>query len=44
MQKVGQVGFQGFETMFDVVCWAEYVQVGAVQGSEEVRRSAVVKV
>ena len=42
IKHVGQVSFRGFETKFDVVCWARYVQVGAVVNGTEVRRSEVV--
>jgi len=41
---VGRVGFRGFETRFDVACWARYVQVGAVVNGTEVKRSDVVRV
>lgn len=42
LHNVGQVGFRGFETQFDVACWAAYVQVGAVVNGTEVKRSEVV--
>lgn len=44
IKHVGQVGFRGFETKFDVVCWGRYVQVGAVVNGTEVRRSEAVAV
>ena len=43
-RKVGEVGYRGFETRFDVACWAQEVQVGAVVNGTEVRRSVVVAV
>ncbi|KAK5128298.1 hypothetical protein LTR85_002965 [Meristemomyces frigidus] len=42
LHLVGQVGFKGFETQFDVACWAEYVQIGAIVNGAEVRQSRVV--
>lgn len=42
LEKVGQVGYRGFETRFDVACWAQYVQVGAVVNGTEAKKSEVV--
>ncbi|KAK4978931.1 hypothetical protein LTR42_001431 [Elasticomyces elasticus] len=44
LRKVGEVGFRGFETSFEVPCWATSVQVGAVVDGMEVRRSNLVPV
>ncbi|KAK3646207.1 hypothetical protein LTR22_014419 [Elasticomyces elasticus] len=44
LRKVGEVGFRGFETSFEVPCWATSVQVGAVVDGTEVRRSGFVSV
>ena len=44
MEFVGRVGFRGFETRFEVPCWAGKVQVGAIVGGCEERRSEVVVV
>lgn len=44
LHKVGQVGYRGFETRFDVACWATHVQVGAVVDGIELKRSSVVAV
>lgn len=40
----GQTGFRGFETQFNMPCWATHVQIGAVEGDREVRRSEVVRI
>ena len=42
LHLVGQVGFRGFETRFDVACWAKYVQVQAVVNGTEAKKSDVV--
>lgn len=42
LHHVGKVGYRGFETRYDVACWAKYVQVGAVVNGTEAKRSDVV--
>ncbi|TKA83887.1 hypothetical protein B0A55_00104 [Friedmanniomyces simplex] len=44
VKKAGEAGFRGFETRFEVPCWATGVQVGAVVDGSEVRRSDEVAV
>lgn len=42
VSKVGVAEKKGFETVFDVPVGDGYLQVAAVQGGEEVRKSNVV--
>lgn len=44
LKYLGRVGFEGFETRFEIPCWAEWVKVGAVEDGEEVECSEVVVV
>lgn len=44
MEYAGSVDWKGFETVFDIPCWAHYVQVGACEDRREGKRSAVVAV
>ncbi|KAK4903450.1 hypothetical protein LTR27_000381 [Elasticomyces elasticus] len=44
LKQVGRVGLRGFETRFEVPCWATTVQVGAVIDGVEVKRSDLVSV